>query len=125
MKTFSHIIFFILISLFVDSTESIAVQVITKENTTFIIDRTGEMWDITQAVSIGFLPHKFQYGIGKNAFTPLQNKDFVTKEFYSPSNLRIIGLSGEKEAHAYAINLLRFHEIANTTIDEQAVAVGY
>ena len=32
---------------------------------TFITDRTGEKWDVSQAANIGFDPRRFQYGIGR------------------------------------------------------------
>jgi hypothetical protein len=37
----------------------------------FLVDRTGEQWKITQAVSIGFHPRGFQFGIGRDAIRPL------------------------------------------------------
>jgi hypothetical protein len=37
-----------------------------------IVNRTGERWDISQAVSIGFDPKKFEFGIGRHAFHPLK-----------------------------------------------------
>ena len=40
-------------------------------NQIYIVDRTGEKWDITQAVSIGFDPSGFQFGIGRDAIRPL------------------------------------------------------
>ncbi|MFP4072050.1 MAG: hypothetical protein ACLFTB_08360, partial [Desulfovibrionales bacterium] len=30
-----------------------------------ITDRTGETWDLSQAVTEGFEPEKFQYGLGR------------------------------------------------------------
>ena len=91
----------------------------------FIEDRTGERWDVTEAQSLGFVPHKFQYGIGKNAFTPLQDEDFEGERVSAFLNTRIIGISVKEEAHAYAVNRLRHHEIANTTIAGEAIAAGY
>ncbi len=43
------------------------------KNKTYIVDQTGEKWDVSQAESIGFDPQLFQYGIGKNAFTTLDD----------------------------------------------------
>lgn len=99
--------------------------VVTKGDKTYIKDRTGELWDVTQAKSMGFIPRKFQYGIGRNAFTPLQDKDLNNNEFPRFSNERIIGVAVGNEAHAYSVKRLRYHEIANTTIGENPIAVGY
>ena len=33
----------------------------------YITDLTGEKWEITQAVSLGFKPEGFNHGIGKHA----------------------------------------------------------
>ncbi|NIO16686.1 MAG: hypothetical protein GTN70_06770, partial [Deltaproteobacteria bacterium] len=46
-------------------------SVIREGEKSYIVDMTGEKWDVTQAVTLGFEPEGFQYGIGKNAFTPL------------------------------------------------------
>jgi len=103
----------------------LAARVETSENKTYIVDRTGERWDVTQAQNLGFIPQSFQYGIGKNAFTPLQDEDFGNQ---SPSNFgdaRIIGVTTDSDAHAYTVKRLRKHEIANTTIAGQAIAAGY
>ena len=51
-------IFILLGVLFVICTVSFA-GVIKKDGKIFISDRKGEEWDITQAVSIGFKPDKF------------------------------------------------------------------
>lgn len=32
-----------------------------EKDKTFIIDQRGEKWDVTQAASIGFDPHRFQF----------------------------------------------------------------
>ena len=41
----------------------------------FLVDRTGERWDISQAVSIGFDPDHFEFGIGRHAFNPLDDEN--------------------------------------------------
>lgn len=104
---------------------SMAAWVVTKGDRVYIEDRTGERWDVTQAKSLGFVPQRFQYGIGKNAFTPLGDDDFGTEGVDSFFSSRVIGVAGENEAHAYAIDRLRYHEIANTTIEGRSIAVGY
>ncbi len=44
------------------------------------MDRTGERWDITQAVSMGFDPDRFEFGIGRNAFYPLDENDVILQK---------------------------------------------
>jgi hypothetical protein len=91
----------------------------------YIVDRTGERWDVTEAKSIGFDPHRFQYGIGKEAFTPLDESYLNDNSSFVSKGLRVIGVAEGKEAHAYSVSKLRRHEIANTTIDSKPIAVGY
>lgn len=102
-----------------------ATRVETKGERIYIRDQTGELWDVTQAQSLGFMPEKFQYGIGKNAFTPLNTRDLTSTGFSKDSRERVIGINWGQEAQAYSINRLRYHEIANTTIGDKAIAVGY
>ncbi len=99
--------------------------VVTKGDRVYIEDRTGERWDVTQSQKLGFIPQRFQYGIGKNAFVPLQDKDLGDERPPGFSNTRIIGISIDDNAHAYVVSRLRNHEIANTTIAGRAIVVGY
>ena len=94
-------------------------------NKTYIVDRTGERWDITQAKSIGFKPERFQYGIGRNAFTPLDDSQLSDDIFAVSKNLRIIGIAEGSQAQAYSIPKLGRHEIANTKIGSKPIGVGY
>ncbi len=94
-------------------------------NKTYIVDRTGERWDITQAKSIGFRPEQFQYGIGRIAFTPLDDSQLSDDIFAVSKNLRIIGIAEGTEAQAYSIPKLGRHEIANTKIGSKPIGVGY
>ena len=48
-----------------------AAFVLGKGGQAYIEDQQGERWDVTQANTLGFRPELFQYGIGRNAFTPL------------------------------------------------------
>ncbi|MEN8245389.1 MAG: hypothetical protein ABFS43_10870 [Thermodesulfobacteriota bacterium] len=91
----------------------------------FIVDRTGEQWDITQAVSMGFDPYKFEFGIGRNAFEPLDEDDWQSGEGHDLSDMRIIGVVEDEEAHAYSVNRLRYHETANTFLGNEAIVAGY
>ena len=103
----------------------IGAWVVTKGDRVYIEDRTGERWDVTQSQELGFNPHRFQYGIGKDAFTPLGDDDFEKEKVSNFFNQRIIGISIDNNAHAYAVKRLRNHEIANTTIAGKAIVAGY
>lgn len=91
----------------------------------YITDQTGKRWDVTQAASLGFRPGKFQYGIGMNAFTTLDDSHLSDAQDQLSGNHRVIGVNADNEAQAYSVNRLRYHEIANTHIAGSAIAAGY
>jgi len=90
-----------------------------------IRDQTGERWDISQARELGFKADGFQYGMGRNAFQPLDNDDLSTDTSFVPSSEKVIGIANQHEAHAYSIRRLSRHEIANTLLGEVPISVGY
>ncbi len=92
---------------------------------TYIVDRKGMRWDITQAESIGFRPEKFQYGLGKDAFTPLDDSYLSDDITNIPQNLRILGVEEGSQAQAYSIPRLMSHEIVNSRIGSKPIAVGF
>ena len=92
---------------------------------TYIVDRTGEQWDVTQARSIGFSPDRFQYGIGRHTISPLDSSHLIVGPYEVPENLRIIGVTEGALAHAYSVPKLTRHEIANTELGGEMIAVGY
>ena len=92
---------------------------------TYIVDQTGEQWDVTQAESRGFRPESFQHGIGRNAFQTLDDSHVGNTHSAVPSGLRVIGISKGGEAQAYSISRLRFHEVANTHVGSRPVSVAY
>lgn len=102
-----------------------AAQIIEDKDQTYLIDQTGERWDITQAVSIGFEPRYFEFGIGRNAFRPLSESDWSNSVGNNGANFRIIGIADNNEAHAYSVSKLARHEIANTMLASDPIAVGY
>ena len=123
-RLFISIIIFLSAALTFVSISS-AAYVIKKGGKTYIQDQRGERWDVTQAKTLGFKPGSFQYGIGKNAFTPLDDSylsDGSSEKFQNP---RVIGIADGREARAYSVPKLRYHEIANTQINDKKVAVGY
>ncbi|MFW5791894.1 MAG: hypothetical protein ACOCVU_04470 [Desulfohalobiaceae bacterium] len=90
-----------------------------------ITDRTGETWDLSQAVTKGFEPQKFQHGIGRHAFTPLDQSRLTDRPEEVPHNLRVIGLAIQGQAVAVSVPLLSRHEIANLVVGGRPVAVAY
>ena len=108
---------------------ALAVQspgdVIRQNDRVFIVDRTGERWDVTQAASIGFDPHGFQFGIGRDAIRPLDESHLRDNPLVLDPGERIIGVENDNEAHAYVIRKLTRHEIANTRIGDQPIAAAY
>jgi hypothetical protein len=100
-------------------------DVIRQDNRVFIVDRTGERWDVTQAASIGFDPHGFQFGIGRNAIRPLDESHLQDNPLVLDPGERFIGVENASEAHAYVIRKLTRHEIANTRIGDQPIAAAY
>ncbi len=100
-------------------------NVIEEKGKTYIVDRRGERWDVTQAVSIGFKPHRFQHGIGRNAFTPLDDSKFSTDSAGVRQNERVIGIAEGERANAYAVSRLWRHEVANSFIGDRPIAAAY
>ena len=100
-------------------------RVIHEMGRSYIVDLHGERWDVTQAQSIGFIPERFHHGIGRNAFTPLDDSNFRDDNRTISKSLRIIGISDGKDAHAYSINRLWRHEIANSHIGNQPISAAY
>jgi hypothetical protein len=90
-----------------------------------IVDRTGERWDITQAVSIGYDPNNFEFGIGRDAFQTLDERHWTTKTGAANSAMRVIGVAENGDAHAYSVGKLRYHETANTTLGSRAIVAAY
>ena len=91
----------------------------------YIRDRTGASWDITEAVERGFKPGKFKFGLGKSAIPPLNDGDLGHLQFSGREDSSILGISVGEESHAYSINKLASHEIANTTIAGNKIAAAY
>lgn len=104
---------------------STAATVEEEEGRVYIVDRTGERWDITMAVSIGYDPDRFEFGIGRDAFKTLDDRHWTTNPESSDPAMRVIGVARRGEAHAYSVGKLRYHETANTRVGSQAIVVGY
>jgi hypothetical protein len=103
-----------------------ALSFVTQEgDKTYIVDQTGERWDVTQAKLIGFRPERFQYGIGRNAFTPLDDSYLSDDPNSVSRSLRVIGVDDGSHAQAYSVSKLSRHETANTMIGGKPITVGY
>lgn len=114
---------FLLIAAAVQS--GMAAQILRNDSKVIIIDRTGYEWDVTQALELGFKPDKFQFGIGKDAFDTLNDEDLVGSVDSLREGSRVIGVEMEGSAHAYSVDRLRYHEIANTTLAGRPIVAGY
>ena len=100
-------------------------RVIEENDNTYIVDRHGERWDVTQAVSIGFEPHRFQHGIGRDAFTPLDDSQFSRDNAGVRRDERVIGIAEGQHANAYAVSKLWRHEVANSFVGDRPIAAAY
>lgn len=100
-------------------------KVLKKGDRIYIVDQTGEHWDISQAVANGYDPNHFEFGIGRHAFQLLGKRDWLSKTGDIPDDLRVIGVAGHGEAHAYAVEKLRYHETANTFLGPRAILAAY
>jgi hypothetical protein len=96
-----------------------------EQGRTFIVDQTGERWEVTQAAGLGFRPEGFQFGIGRNAIRPLAQDHLKADGQTLPGQTRIIGIDNESEAHAYSVQRLTRHEIANTQLGDTPIAAAY
>ena len=128
MNSINHFTFYRLAVILIFSIvliQTAVADVIEDNGHTFLIDQTGERWDITQARSIGFEPRYFEFGIGRHAFRPLNESDWSTGVDNNASNFRVIGVADEDEAHAYSVPKLSHHEIANTMMASKPIVTGY
>jgi len=126
-KTFFVYIFIMVLALSaaIGSMAGAFSKVIHDGDSTYIVDRHGERWDVTQARSIGFMPERFQHGIGRNAFTPLDDSSLKDQSPKVSKSLRVIGISDGKEARAYSVPRLYRHEVANSSLGDKPIAAAY
>jgi hypothetical protein len=110
---------------FVGAPVASAGSAIKDNGKTYIVDQRGERWDVTQAQSLGFDPEGFQYGIGRHAFTPLDDSRIRKGDERIPEWTRVIGVQSGSSPRAYSVPTLWSHEIANSNLGGKPVAVGY
>jgi len=98
--------------------------VIEENNRTFIVDRAGERWNITTAVKeYGMDPKLFHFGLGREAFTPIQNPKVLSAP---PSgDPMIFGVVHKGEARAYDRASLTRHETAIDKLAGDRVLVAH
>ncbi len=118
-------IIIILVGIWFINSKTMSALVKKEKDKIYIVDQRGEQWDVTQAASIGFKPQRFQYGIGRNAFTPLDDRHLSDNATSVSKETRVVGVVDGKSAQAYSIPRLRWHEIANSRIGSKPIAVGY
>ena len=99
-------------------------RVLRDGDKTFIVDMHGERWDVSQALSIGFEPGRFRHGIGRNAFTPLDDSS-MSEDTSNARNQRVIGVSDGKDANAYSVSKLYRHETANSFLGDAPITAAY
>ncbi|MEJ2638939.1 MAG: DUF3179 domain-containing (seleno)protein [Desulfosarcinaceae bacterium] len=104
-----------------------AAEIVEADGKTSIVDQTGERWEISQAMTLGFRPEGFQFGIGRNAIRPLRGEELKSDGADLPESTRIIGIADEAGdiAHAYSVRRLTRHEIANTQLGATPIAAAY
>ncbi len=103
----------------------VRAEVITEGGRTYIVDLRGERWDVTQATGMGFKPELFRHGIGRDAFRTLDDTHLTRSHGDFRGDSRVIGIATDKEARAYSVSKLARHEIANSFLGSEGVAVGY
>jgi len=102
----------------------------TEKGKIFIVDRTGERWDITHAVKRYKMPAEyFQFGLGRNVIQPILNPQMLhpgDSGYPDDSAKRIIlGTTIEGDSRAYPLEVLSKHEIANEEFEGVYAAVAY
>ena len=100
-------------------------KAIEENGKSYMVDLHGERWDVTQAKSLGFDPERFRHGIGRNAFSPLDDSHLKENSPNLSNDTRIIGISDGKEARAYSVPRLYRHEVANSRIGDRPIAAAY
>lgn len=125
ISLFNLIIFAMIIATTLILTGFTFSRAIEEKGKSYIVDLHGEHWDVTQAKSIGFDPEQFRHGIGRDAFTTLDDTHLKEKGSDIANKTRVIGISDGKEARAYSVPRLYRHEVANSRIGDQPIAAAY
>lgn len=118
-------VLFLIVGLLTFLQPSTGADIIEKNGRTYIVDRHKEEWDITDAMSIGYKPENFQYGIGRHAFTTLDDSLLSDDHANVSPNERIIAIEESSGGKAFTVNKLRRHEISNSWQDDDPVTVAY
>ncbi len=110
--------------------DSLPERQVEKENgRTYIVDVAQERFDVTAALNNGFELKGFEFGIGKDTIAPIMKPEFAKpgdEKFEKwPGNEGVLGTVIDGQAKAYPLQLLRYHEVVNDTINEVPIAACY
>jgi homospermidine synthase len=118
-------VFFLAVGLFTFLLPVKGAEIIEKDDKTYIVDRHNEEWDISDAVTIGFKPGNFQYGIGRHAITPLDDSSLSVDHADVSPNERIIAIEEANDGKAFTVRKLQKHEVSNSWQNDAPVTVAY
>ena len=124
-KTMVVLMFLIFLAGCTSANNGSTATVVREGEKAYIVDQTGSRWDVTEAESLGFKPKRFQYGMGKGAFIPLDDSLLKESGQGVPQDLRVIGVEEGTDSQAYSVSRLTRHEISNSTLGNKPIAVGY
>lgn len=93
-----------------------------------ITDAEGVRWDVTHAQEkYGMRGEQFQYGLGPNAITPINDPQFLSPgdEGYprDTDTFMVLGVSIKGDSRAYPMVILGRHEVVNDEFGNQPVAI--
>jgi len=99
-------------------------------NKIFIVDDTGERWDITHAVNeYGFDTEQFFFGLGKDFIKPYLNPQFfVPGDAFYPrpdEGFISVGYKVGQDTRAYSLAVLKNTEVVDDDVGGNRVAVCY
>ena len=80
MKKTVKIIMIMIATFIVTVSICVAGPVVTEGKRVYIVDRTGDRWDVTKEEELGFIPQNFQYCIGKMLLSPFGMRILKTNE---------------------------------------------
>lgn len=106
-------------------TEKGDAVVVREYGMVYIVDKTGERWDVSKAEYVGFNAEGFQHGLGRGALIPLDESALVDAAAGPEPYARVIGIADGDDAKAFSVLTLKQHEVLNATLRGKPVAVGY
>jgi len=99
--------------------------VIKRDGQVFLRDKTGEEWNVTEAATeYKMEANQFHYGLGRNAFQPLNNPQILQGSSFG-ENSDIFGFSFGGVSRSYSKNTLLRHETVNDRFGSTPVLIAY